>query len=222
MKMKDENEKKTEGAEPEEVTEKTAEESSEAAVPETETDGAGSAAETAETDKEQDRPVKPKEQEKRRIKKLEAKIAELEKKLEESEAGSAAKDDKYLLLYAEYDNYRKRSQKEKESIWTDAYSDAINNLLPVLDNLERAVAYTDAEGLAEGLKMTVKSFGDTLAKMGVTEIPALGEKFDPSLHYAVFHVDDDSYGENEIIEVLGKGYMREGRVIRYAMVKVAN
>ncbi len=219
--MKDEKEKKTEGAEPEETADNTAEESSEAA-PETEPDRAGTAQETDETQKEQDRPVKPKEQEKRRIKKLEAKIAELEKKLEEAEAGSAAKDDKYLLLYAEYDNFRKRSQKEKENIWTDAYSDAINNLLPVLDNLERAVAYTDAKGLADGLKMTVKSFGDTLAKMGVTEIPALGEKFDPSLHYAVFHVEDDSYGENEIIEVLGKGYMREGRVIRYAMVKVAN
>ncbi len=170
----------------------------------------------------EDAGAKPKDHEKRKVKKLESRITELEKKLADAEAESAAKDDKYLLLYAEYDNFRKRSQKEKENIWTDAYSDAINGLLPVLDNLERAVAFTDAEGLSEGLKMTVKSYKDALAKMGVTEIPALGEKFDPGLHYAVFHVDDENYGENEIIEVLGKGYVRDGRVIRYAMVKVAN
>ena len=183
--------------------------------------GASDAAETQAPEAEETA-AKPKDHEKRKVRKLESRITELEKKLADAEAESAAKDDKYLLLYAEYDNFRKRSQKEKENIWTDAYSDAINGLLPVLDNLERAVAFTDAEGLSEGLKMTVKSYKDALAKMGVTEIPALGEKFDPGLHYAVFHVDDENYGENEIIEVLGKGYVRDGRVIRYAMVKVAN
>lgn len=191
-------------------------------VPEKEEKPAEAEAPQTPAPEPEDAGAKPKDHEKRKVKKLESRITELEKKLADAEAESAAKDDKYLLLYAEYDNFRKRSQKEKENIWTDAYSDAINGLLPVLDNLERAVAFTDAEGLSEGLKMTVKSYKDALAKMGVTEIPALGEKFDPGLHYAVFHVDDENYGENEIIEVLGKGYVRDGRVIRYAMVKVAN
>ncbi len=159
---------------------------------------------------------------KKKAKKLEAKIAELEKKLAEAEAASKEKDAKYLLLYAEYDNFRRRSQKEKDGIWTDAYSDAINKLLPVLDNLYRAVDSRDAAGLAEGLAMTVKSYEDSLAKMGVEEIKALGETFDPDKHSAVLHVEDENYGEGEIVEVLAKGYIRDGKVIRYAVVKVAN
>lgn len=175
------------------------------------------------SDKKDEAPAKEEgRHEKKKVKKLESRIAELEKKLSESEAALAEKDSKYLLLYAEYDNFRKRSQKEKDGIWTDAYADAIKNLLPVLDNLYRAVGVDDPKGLSEGLKLTVKSYEDALAKMGVEEIKALGEKFDPEKHYAVFHVEDDKYGENEIIEVIGKGYIRDGKVIRYSFVKVAN
>lgn len=159
---------------------------------------------------------------KKKAKKLEARIAELEKKLADTEAASAEKDNKYLLLYAEYDNFRKRTQKEKDGIWTDAYADALNKLLPVLDNLYRAVESNDPNGLAEGLAMTVKSYEEALAKMGIEEIKALGETFDPEKHCAVFHVDDGQYGEGEIIEVLAKGYMKDGKVIRYSVVKVAN
>ena len=160
--------------------------------------------------------------EKKKTKKLEAKIAELEKKLADAENAAADKDSKYLLLAAEYDNFRRRTQKEKEGLYTEAYSDCINSLLPVLDNLYRAVDSQDEKGLADGLKMTVKSYEEALAKLGVEEIKALGETFNPELHCAVFHVEDEQYGENEIIEVLAKGYIRSGKVIRYSVVKVAN
>ena len=94
--------------------------------------------------------------------------------------------------------------------------------LPVLDNLERAEACKDAEGLSKGLELTLKSFRETLERLGIQEIDALGETFDPNVHNAVFHVDDEAYGESEIVEVLMKGYKKGDKVVRYAMVKVAN
>ena len=156
--------------------------------------------------------------EKKKLKKAEEEIAELSAKLSEA-------DDKYMRLYAEYDNFRKRSQKEKEGTYADAYVDALTQILPILDNLERAAAYSaeDAEHpLAKGLELTLKSFAETLEKMGVHEIPALGEKFDPNVHNAVMHVDDESFGENEVVEVFMKGYAKGDKVLRYSMVKVAN
>ena len=150
------------------------------------------------------------------------KARELEAKIEKLEAEGAEKDDKYLRLCAEYDNFRRRSQKEREGVYSDAYSDAINALLPVLDNLGRAVGCEDPKALADGLALILKSFDEGLAKLGVEEIKALGETFDPERHYAVLHVDDESYGENEVVEVLQKGYTRGDKVIRYAVVKVAN
>ena len=191
-------------------------------------EGSGSAvADEADGDPENSKDaegVRDKGKEPRKVRKLEAKIAELEKKLAASEAASAEKDGKYLLLYAEYDNFRRRSQKEKEGIWTDAYSDAVQKLLPVLDNLYRAVdsGCTDPATVTEGLRLTLKSYEDALKQMGVEEIPALGETFNPELHSAVMHVDDESFGEGEIVEVFGKGYQRGGRVIRHSIVKVAN
>ena len=156
--------------------------------------------------------------ERKKLKKAEAQIAELEGKLDEA-------NDKYMRLYAEYENFRKRSQKEKEGTYADAYIDALTQILPILDNLERAAAYgtEDAEHpLAKGLELTLKSFEETMEKMGVKEIEALGAKFDPNLHNAVMHVDDDSFGENEVVEVFMKGYIRGDKVLRYSMVKVAN
>ena len=150
------------------------------------------------------------------------KVRELEAKIEKLEAEGAEKDDKYLRLCAEYDNFRRRSQKEREGVYSDAYSDAINALLPVLDNLGRAVGCEDPKALADGLALILKSFDEGLAKLGVEEIKALGETFDPERHYAVLHVEDESYGENEVVEVLQKGYTRGDKVIRYAVVKVAN
>lgn len=160
--------------------------------------------------------------EKKKAKKQDARIAELEKELADANVKLAESDDKYLRLAAEYDNFRRRSQKEKESVYTDAYSDAMKELLPVLDNLDRAVGCEDAAALKEGLALILKSFNESLAKMGIEEIKALGETFDPNFHYAVMHVDDEAYKEGEIVEVFQKGYTRGERVIRYAVVKVAN
>ncbi len=150
------------------------------------------------------------------------KTRELESKVAELEAAVAERDDKYLRLAAEYDNFRRRSQKERENVYSDAYADAINALLPVLDNLGRAVGCEDPKALSEGLALILKSFDEGLAKLGIEEIKAVGETFDPERHYAVMHIDDENYGENEIVEVLQKGYTRGDKVIRYAVVKVAN
>lgn len=169
-----------------------------------------------------DIPAEEEVKEENKKEKKNKKVRELEAKIEKLEAEGAEKDDKYLRLCAEYDNFRRRSQKEREGVYSDAYSDAINALLPVLDNLGRAVGCEDPKALADGLALILKSFDEGLAKLGVEEIKALGETFDPERHYAVLHVDDENYGENEVVEVLQKGYTRGDKVIRYAVVKVAN
>jgi len=157
---------------------------------------------------------------KKKAKKQDAEIAELQKKLEEKSAECEACNDKYMRMMAEYDNFRKRSVKEKEGVYADAYSDCIANLLPILDNLERASKSDNVEAVTKGLEMTVKAFDDAMEKMGVTEIEC--KVFDPNLHNAVMHVEDEQFGEGEIVEVFQKGYCKGDKVIRYAMVKVAN
>lgn len=154
---------------------------------------------------------------KKKSKKLEGELEKKEKELAEA-------NDKYMRLFAEYDNFRKRSVKEKEGIYADAYIDALTQILPVLDNLERAATFegADAQTLAKGLELTLKSFAETLSKMGVKEIEAEGKTFDPNFHNAVMHIDDDSYGESEVVEVFAKGYVRGDKVLRHSMVKVAN
>ena len=132
-------------------------------------------------------------------------------------------EDKYLRLLAEYDNYRKRSQKEKENAWTTAKADAVKEFLPVFDNLERALKQETAdEAYAKGVEMIMTQFRTTLEKLGVTEIPALGLTFDPNLHNAVMHVDDENLGENTVAEVFQTGFQIGDKIIRHAMVKVAN
>ena len=152
------------------------------------------------------------------------KLKKAEAELEKKEAELLEANDKYMRLFAEYDNFRKRTAKEKEGIYADAYIDALAQILPVLDNLERAAAFenADAEVLKKGLELTLKSFSETLDKMGVKEIEALGKTFNPNVHNAVMHVDDDSFGESEIVEVFAKGYARGDKVLRHSMVKVAN
>ena len=131
--------------------------------------------------------------------------------------------DKYLRLLAEYDNYRKRSQKDRESTYSDAKTDTISALLPVYDNLERALLqHTEDEAYYKGVEMTMTQFEDILTKMNVTKFGAAGEPFDPALHSGVMHVEDESLGENVIAEVFQKGFRLGDRVIRFAMVKVAN
>ena len=164
--------------------------------------------------------------EKKKVRRLEAECEALSKEKAALEASLVEANDKYTRLFAEYDNYRKRSAKEREGVYTDAYVDAIKDILPVLDNMERALQYKDAQGgddnMAKGLEMIMKSFADALAKMGVTEIAALGETFDPNRHNAIMHVDDEQYGEGEIVEVFMKGYIKGDKVIRHSVVKVAN
>ena len=136
------------------------------------------------------------------------------------EAEKAETNDKYLRVLAEYDNFRKRTQKEREALYQDAYIDAVSALLPIVDNVEMALKFTVDENDKKGIEMIVSAVHQTLEKMGVSEVET--KTFDPSLHNAVMHVDDESLGEGEIVEVFQKGYARGDRVIRYAMVKVAN
>ncbi len=146
----------------------------------------------------------------------------LKKEVEELKASLEEQNDKYLRIVAEYDNYRKRVMKEKEGIYSDAYVDAVKELLPILDNLERAVAFAESGNLAEGVNMTLNMFKDTFTKMGVEEIVTENAEFDPNLHNAVMHIEDENFGENMIAETFSKGYKKGDKIIRYAMVKVAN
>lgn len=140
-----------------------------------------------------------------------------------AEAAMAALNDKYLRICAEYDNFRRRSQKEKESLYGDIKADTLLKFLPVYDNLARALnTPTEDEAYRRGVEMTMKQFNDTMEKLGVTRIESLGQKFDPALHNAVMHVDDEDHGENEIVDVFQEGFRLGDKVIRFAMVKVAN
>ena len=154
--------------------------------------------------------------------KLTAKNKELGDSLEKAQKEHDEIQDKYLRVCAEYDNFRKRTQKERDGIFTDAYSDALKEILPIFDNLERAALYTEPDKLTEGLELIFKSAKEMLTKLGVEEFGAVGEKFDPNIHNAVMHIEDESVGEEEIIEVFQKGYKRGDKIIRHAMVKVAN
>ena len=145
-----------------------------------------------------------------------------DKLLEEKEAQINELNDKYLRLAAEYDNFRRRSAKEREGIYGDAYADAMAAIMPVIDNLERAAMYNDAEKVRAGLELTLKGFTDTLDKLGIKAFGEVGDAFDPNIHNAVMHVEDEEKGEGEIVDVFQKGYKKGDKVIRYAMVKVAN
>ena len=159
---------------------------------------------------------------KKKNKKLEEKISALEAEVEAKKAEIAGLNDKYMRMAAEYDNFRKRSAKEKEGIYADAYSDALSSILPIIDNLERAVGITDSEGVAKGLEMTLKGAADALTRMGVEAFGAEGDQFDPNMHNAMMMVDDENHKEGEIVTVFQKGYKKGDKIIRYAMVTVAN
>ena len=143
--------------------------------------------------------------------------------LEQAKAALAAQEDKYLRLAAEYDNYRKRTAKEKESLWTDVKADTAAAFLPVYDNLERAMNQATAdEAYKKGVEMTMNQLKDVFAKLGIEEIPALGEQFDPNLHNAVMHIENEELGENVISQVFQAGFRCGEKVIRFSMVQVAN
>ena len=155
------------------------------------------------------------------------KNAKYEKEIEELGQKLAEAQDRFQRTLAEFDKFRKRTMKEKASMYDDGVRDTIEKLLPLFDNLERAISSVegkvdDEDPLLKGVKMTDKQLKEILASMGVEEIKALGEKFDPNLHAAVAHVDDKNYGENEVIIDMLKGYKYKDKVIRHSMVKVAN
>ena len=160
------------------------------------------------------------EQEVKEEVKEETKSAEVPEETKDEEKDKKSKKDEKK---AEYDNYRKRSQKEKEGLYGDIKSDTVSKFLPVYDNLVRALAQsTEDEAYRKGVEMIMNQFNTTLEKLGVSRIESLGQKFDPSLHNAVMHVDDEEKGENEIVEVFQEGFKYGEKVIRFAMVKVAN
>lgn len=136
----------------------------------------------------------------------------------------AALDDRYKRLVAEFDNFKKRTIKEKENIYIDSVCDVVTEILPILDNLERALAAFENKesGEYKGVEMIQKQTLDIFAKIGVEQIKALGENFNPERHNAVMHVDDDSVADNTVVEEFQKGYSYKDKVIRYSMVKVAN
>ncbi len=151
------------------------------------------------------------------------KAPEQEPPKDDSAEKLAAAEDKYLRLAAEYDNYRKRTAKEKEALWTDAKTQTVAAFLPVYDNLERALKQeTGDDAFKKGVEMTMKGLRDALTNLGVEVIPAMGETFDPNRHNAVMHVEDESAGENTIVDVFQQGFICGDKVIRFAMVKVAN
>ena len=130
--------------------------------------------------------------------------------------------DRLVRLSAEYDNFRKRTSKEKEGIYTDACVDVLKELVPVLDNLERAISVEgNVEDLKKGIEMTIKGFQTSLGKLGVEEIDTTAG-FDPNFHQAVMHIQDENLEKNSVAEVFLKGYKRNDKIIRYTMVKVAN
>lgn len=142
------------------------------------------------------------------------KIAALEKEAQE-------KDDKYLRMAAEYDNFRRRSREEREAAYGNAVADTVGEILPIIDNLERASSFS-GDKVSEGLAMILTSVKAVLDKLGVETFGEKGDTFDPNLHNAVMHEDNDEYGEGEIVEVFQKGYKKDKRIIRFAMVKSAN
>ena len=151
---------------------------------------------------------------------------EIKKLIEDGKAMAeayAAEHDNYLRLAAEYDNFRKRTQKEKDAIYQTAQSETVAKFLPVYDNIQRAVAQTTTDtAYAKGVEMTAAGLGEVLEKLGVTVFGEVGDVFDPEKHSAVMHIEDETLGENVIAEVFQKGFELKGKVIRFAMVKVAN
>ena len=143
--------------------------------------------------------------------------------LDQAKAELAKEHDNYLRLAAEYDNFRKRSQKEKDNLYTDIKAETVGKFLPVYDNLERALAQqTVDEAFKKGVEMTMTQLTGVFEKLGVTAFGEAGETFDPALHNAVMHAEDENLGENVIMEVFQKGFRAGDKVIRFAMVKVAN
>ena len=157
-------------------------------------------------------------------KKAKAEKEEMQKKLDEAQEALKKQKDQFLRTAAEYDNFRKRTEREKAAIYTDATAAAVLEFLPVADNLERALEQQECsvEDLRKGVEMVQAQLKKALEKLGVTEMGAVGEAFNPDVHNAVSHVEDESAEENVITQVYQKGYKMGEKVVRHAVVVVAN
>ena len=149
-------------------------------------------------------------------------VEELTNKIEELEKLLKEKEDQHLRMAAEYENFRRRSREEREATYTEAVADTVSEILPIIDNLERASMYDDDSKVKEGLVMIAKSVQAVFEKLKVESVGAVGETFDPNLHNAVLHAEDEERGEGEIVEVFQKGYKKGNKIIRFAMVKTVN
>lgn len=165
---------------------------------------------------------KDKKKEKKEIEALKIENRHLSEALEKLNGDVAEANDKYLRLFAEFDNYKKRTAQEQKTVYSSAYMDAVEALLPVFDNIERASAYAADENSKNGLQMIINNFRETLGKMGIESYGEVGDEFNAEIHSAVMHEENEEFGENTISLVLQRGYKKGDRVIRYAMVKVAN
>ena len=172
---------------------------------------------------------KPDKKAEKKSEKAEKKSEKAEKKSEKAptkkslEEELAAERDKYLRLLAEYDNFRRRSAKERENIYTDVRCETLKKFLPVYDSLSRALAQTpEDDACRKGLEMIMTQYEKSLEQLGVVMIEAVGQPFDANLHNAVMHIEDENYGENVIVEEFEKGFKIGDKILRYSMVKVAN
>lgn len=154
--------------------------------------------------------------------KLKNEVKKLGDELEKNKAAYDELNAKYMQMLAEYDNFRKRSQKERDQTYAAAYADALGEFLPMTDNLQRSLQYVGTENFAAGIQMIVNQFSETLKKLGIEEFGQRGDAFDPNIHNAVMTTTDETLGESTVAEVLQKGYRKGDKILRHAMVKVAN
>lgn len=165
--------------------------------------------------------VKKEKKEKKAAKDQSDELSALREQVKKLEGELGELNDKYLRMAAEYDNFRRRSREEKEATWGNAMADTVAELLPILDNLELAAKF-EGDKVAEGLKMISTSVANVLEKLGIEKFGEPGDTFDPNLHNAVMHDEDEERGEGEITDVFQKGYKKGNRIIRFAMVKSVN
>ena len=172
--------------------------------------------ETEETEAEEKKPEAEETETEKKEKKF---FHRDQKELEAAKAQLAEKENQYLRLYAEYENFRKRSEKEKTDCYNSAYGDALTAFLPLIDSMTQAMQFSPED---EGIKALAKQLSDILTKLNITEIESDGAQFDPNVHNAIMHEENPEVGENVITQTFQKGYKRGDKVLRCAMVKVAN
>ncbi len=207
------------------MTDMNEEKNKQDAVPETEEKPEELREEPKAPEESEKKPEKKEEKKEKKLgrRKEDERVAALEAEKEALTREKAALNDQYLRICAEYDNFRRRSMKEKDNLYGEIKANTVQQFLPVYDNLERALKQgTEDEAYRKGVEMIMAQFVSTLDKLGVKKIESLGQSFDPKLHNAVMHVEDESLGENTIVEVFQEGFTVNDKVIRFAMVKVAN